>query len=110
VPLFRKKSKQADAVEDHAVLVHIAGPSEGDEFALDEVEDRLIAAIDAAKVGEFDGNLIGPDGATLYMYGPDGERLFAVVEPVLRGAALPAGSLVIIRAGGPGAKQRQVAI
>ena len=37
-------------------------------MALDEIEEPLIEAIDEAGVGEFDGNEIGPDGATLYMY------------------------------------------
>ena len=110
MPLFRKKAKQADGAPDHAVLVRIATPTGDEEFALDAVEDQLIAAIDAAGAGEFDGNEFGPDGATLYLYGPDGERLFAVVEPILRGAGFPAGSHAIVRAGGPGAPQREVAI
>ena len=90
------------------MLVKIAEPPEGAGFALDEVEDRLIAAIDRSGVGEFDGNEIGDDGATLYLYAPNGDALFGVVEPVLRSAGLPAGSYVIVRAGGPGAAQREV--
>jgi hypothetical protein len=82
-------------------------PTDG-EIGLDEIEDRLIEAIDRAGVGEFDGNEIGSEGATLFMYGADADRLFAVVEPVLRSASLPAGSHALIRYGVPGAEVRRV--
>jgi hypothetical protein len=77
-------------------------------MALDEIEGPLIEAIERAGVGEFDGNGIGPDGAELYMYGPDGEALWQIVEPVLRTAALGPGSYAVIRFGEPGARQRRV--
>jgi hypothetical protein len=77
-------------------------------IGLDEIEDRLIEAIDDAGVGEFDGNEIGPEDATLYMYGPDADRLFSAVEAVLRDAALPPGSNVVVRYGGPGAEERRI--
>lgn len=67
-------------------------------------------AITATGVGEFDGNLVGTDDATLYMYGPDADRLFAVVEPILRAARLPAGSLIVKRYGEPGAREEQVGL
>ena len=109
--MFRRKRQaagaHADIPSDQAVLVQIALPTDG-EIGLDEIEDPLIEAIDRAGVGEFDGNEIGPDGATLYMYGPDADRLFSAVEPVLRSASLPAGSHAVVRYGGPGAEARRV--
>jgi hypothetical protein len=69
------------------------------DAGLDEIEDPLIEAIDASGVGEFDGNELGPDGAVLYMYGSDADRLWQVVEPVLRGAPVGSGSYAIKRYG-----------
>lgn len=92
---------------DHAVLVYVKQLPDED-MALDEIEDPLIEAIEQAEVGEFDGNGIGPDGAELYMYGPDGEALWEIVEPVLRTAVLGPGSYAVIRFGEPGARQRRV--
>ena len=95
-------------VSEQALLVYI--PAGDPEFALDEIEDPLIAAIDAAGVGEFDGNELGAEGAVLYMYGPDAEALFEVVEPVLRQMELPAGSYLVKRFGPPGAEKFRVAL
>ena len=47
-------------------------------FAL---EDRLVKAINSAAVGEFDGNEVGGGEASLYMNGPDADKLFQVVKP-----------------------------
>jgi hypothetical protein len=94
---------------DHAVLVYVK-QLPGEDMALVDIEDPLIEAIEQAEVGEFDGNGIGPDGAELYMYGPDGEALWAIVEPVLRTAALAPGSYAVIRFGEPGARQRRVVL
>jgi hypothetical protein len=40
-----------------------------------ELEDKLIAAIDAQDIGEYDGNEFGEGGVTLYAYGPDADAL-----------------------------------
>ena len=88
MPLFRKKAPPPKPVE-HAVIVHLS--ITGDEFGevaereeIFALEDRLIAAIDSAGVGEFDGNEFGGGEAVLYMYGPDADALFEEVEPILR--------------------------
>ncbi len=109
--LFRRIRQQvphgAPPSPDQAVLVHIAGPMH-DGIGLDDLEDALIEAIDRAGVGEFDGNELGPEDATLFMYGPDADQLFAVIEPVLWRAALPAGSHATVRYGEPGAEERRI--
>jgi hypothetical protein len=94
-------------VAEQAVLIHITSLGIPDA-GLDETEDPLIKAIDAAGVGEFDGNEIGPDDAVLYMYGPDADRLWEVVEPVLRSASLGPGSYAVTRYGEPGASETRV--
>ena len=77
-------------------------------FDLDAIEDPLIAAIEVSGIGEFDGNLIGPDGAILYMYAADADTLFEVIGPVLAGIDLPAGSSAVKRYGTPGAHETRV--
>ncbi len=47
---------------------------QNDGAGLDEIEGPLIEAIEAAGVGEFEGNDIGADGAVLLMCGPDPGR------------------------------------
>ena len=64
---------------EHAVLVHLTSLPE--DAGLDLVEDPLMEAIERAAVGEFDGNEIGPDGAVLYMYGPDAEASLLPSNP-----------------------------
>lgn len=92
---------------EQAVLVRINSLSDPDS-GLDLIEDPIIEAIDRAGVGEFDGNEIGPDGATLYMYGPDAEALWAAIESVVRQSPLGPGSYAIKRYGPPGAPETRV--
>ena len=105
----------SDAVApEEAVLVHLdmAGlPMEVYEaHDLATLEDRLIEAIEGEGLGEFDGNEVGQGQATLFMYGPDAERLFAGVETILREYPLCRGARVEIRRGSPGAPAREVRI
>jgi hypothetical protein len=44
----------------------------------------------------------------LFLYGPDADKLFAGVEPVLRNYPLCQGAKVVLRYGGPGAPERVV--
>ena len=92
---------------EHAVLIRIASLSDPGA-GLDLVEDPIIEAIARAGVGEFDGNEIGPDGATLYMYGPDADALWSAVEAAVRRSPLGAGSYVVKRYGPPGARESRV--
>ncbi len=96
------------AEQEHAVLVHIT--SLPGDAGLDEVEDSLIEAIERAGVGEFNGNEIGPEESVLYLYGPDGDALWEVIEPVVTAAPLGEGSYVIVRYGEPGVRERRVEI
>jgi len=74
------------------------------------LEEELISALENSGVGEFDGDEVAVDGsaATLYMYGPDAERLFRAVEPILRNSPLCRGATVEIRSGNVGAATRVV--
>ena len=109
--LSRLFGSQAKAREQ-AVIVHLDGqglPAEvDDEFDLATIEDQLIDVIATHEVGEFDGNEVGQEGATLFMYGPDAERLFAAIESTLRAYPLCKGARVVVRRGPPGAAERSV--
>ncbi len=97
---------------DQAVLVHLDGMGLADavyeEHDLATIEDQLSEALTREGTGELDGNEIGQGETTLFMYGPDAERLFRTVEPLLRAYPLCKGSRVVIRAGEPGAREREV--
>ncbi len=98
--------------QQQAVLVHLDGTGLAEhvyeECDLATLEDRLIDVIGRENLGEFDGNEIGPTETTLYMYGPDAEKLFDAIEPDLRGYPLCQNARVVIRRGRPGAPSREV--
>lgn len=101
---------------DQAVIVYLI-LNDGQFGAADEresiyaLEDRLEKAIEDASVGEFDGDLFGEGECILYMYGPNAERLFVVVEPLLKSSPVAAGGYAIKRFGveaDPSAKEVRV--
>jgi hypothetical protein len=98
---------------EQAVIVHFAY-GQTDLGPLFELEDQLIAVIDAAGVGEFDGNEVARDGSDgyLYMYGPDADRLFEAIRPILESATCIYQPVVTIRYGPPedGVRERKVAL
>jgi hypothetical protein len=92
------------AVSEHAVLVYLklSGTEFGTESerqAVHSLTDELEAAIVTEGAGEFDGDEFGAGGCTLYMYGPDADRLFAAVESLLKGSPLTKGAHAIKRYG-----------
>ena len=97
---------------EHALIVSFPMPamSSGTQEDLFDFEERIEAAITAADAGEFDGDLIGRGECVLYMYGPDADRLFGVVEPLLRASPLTRGGYAVKRYGaaGSGAREERV--
>ncbi len=95
-------AQSAPPPTEHAVIVQFQYGCTNLE-ALFSAEDRLEAAITAAKVGEMDGHEIAVDGSdgTFYMYGSDADKLFKAVEPVLRTIAFMKGASVTRRYGPP---------
>ncbi len=92
----------AMADSDHAVIVHFQYGST-DLTRLFELEKKLEATISQAAVGEYDGNDVAADGSdgTLYMYGPDADRLFETVRPVLEATDFTRDAKVRLRYGPP---------
>ncbi len=68
---------------EHAVLIHLDAVGLPDEiyaeYDLATLEYQLIERIHPGGLGEYDGNELGPGVATVYLYGPDAERLFAAI-------------------------------
>jgi hypothetical protein len=89
-------------MEEHAVIVHF-------DYAADNLNplhnlgEKLEAAIALAGVGEFDGNEIAVDlsDGSLYIYGPDADSLFQVVQPLLASAECLRNARVTLRYGPP---------
>jgi hypothetical protein len=78
------------------------------EYDLDTIETELRSIIDAKRLGEYDGNEIGETGATLFMYGPDGDQLFTAIEAALRAYPLCKHARVLIRPGPPGTPGKEL--
>src|SRR5262249_42745499 len=99
-----RASPEPSSAQTQAVLVHLVGYTHD----LTTLEDQLIEVIEAGALGEFDGNEVRPAMTTLFMYGPDAERLFAGIESTLRASPFCRNARVVVRRGGPGADQREV--
>ena len=87
-------------MSQHAVIVYFEYGQQ-DLQPIFDLEDRLEAAIKAADVGEFDGNEIATDGSDgmLFMYGPDADKLYEVVFPILETETFLRGATVRRRYG-----------
>jgi len=89
---------------EQAVIVHIKlnadqfGSSQERE-AVFALEDQLEASIADGGAGEFDGDEFGDNKCVLFMYGPDADRLFTIIEPILKSTPLASGGYAIKRYG-----------
>jgi hypothetical protein len=79
-----------------------------DYDALEELEERLMAAIAEHGVGEFDGMGRGMGVLEIFMYGASADALWAVVEPILRDFPANPGSFAVRRYGEPGAPEVRI--
>ena len=104
-----------DTVEQ-AVIVHL--PLKGGAFgSADELarmralEEEIADAVEGNFVGEFDGNEVGGNEFTLFMYSRDADRLFLTIEPILKSSPAAEGGRATIRYGGvdePSVREREV--
>ncbi len=99
--------------QQHCVLVSfkLRSPGFGDHAERDAIHRftaELAAAIAGSAVGEFDGDEFGEGECTLFMYGPDADRLFAVVQPLLISWKPLKGGSAIKRYGPPGSSEQRV--
>ena len=99
-------------VYEQAVIVRLSppprSPSTEPEEDLWTLETLLTEVIERQGLGEYDGNEVGEDGATLFMYGSNAEDLFRGVEATLRASSLCEHARVQIRPGPLGTVHREV--
>jgi hypothetical protein len=109
---YNQRGAKVNEPDQQAVLIHLDGTSLPDavyeQCDLAALENDLIAAIEKEHLGEFDGNEMGPAETMLYLYGPDANRLFKGIEPLLLASPLCQNARVVIRTGGPGAPSTEV--
>jgi hypothetical protein len=116
---FRQKLRDSRSAKDkipleQAVIVYLRGSSLPakiyETYDVSTLEEQLRKVIEGQQVGEYDGNEFGREETVLYMYGGDAERLFSVVEPVLRANPLCREGVAVIRRGPPGSPERRVSL
>ena len=83
----------------HLPLDDDAFGSEGRRHALHALEDELIEAVGLAESGEVDGNDFGQAECTIFIYGPDADEIFMVIEVVLKEFSVANGGYAIKRYG-----------
>lgn len=94
-------SAQTDTTQSVVVYFRMANDDLG---SVQTLGTQLSAAIDRAQAGAYDGHevaLLDGDDAYLFMVGPDAERLFDVVRPLLDASSLMRGARVTLRQGPP---------
>lgn len=93
--------KQEITDKSHSVIIQFDYPyDELDElFKLDQ---ELDDAITKNQVGVYDYHEVQIDGADarLYMYGPNAEKLFKVVQPILQQTPYMKGAVALLQFGG----------
>jgi hypothetical protein len=102
---------KAEAAIQHAVIVQFNFPA-GDVKRIIEVEDELAKALEETGSGELDGNEIAMDGRDnlFYLYGPDADKLYAAIEPVLLSSEILSQAKVLLRYGSPSLDTKQKTI
>lgn len=81
--------EDADPALEHDVLVTLrlsnqALGTAAERADLENLADELADAVAEAGAGEFDGDELGGGECVLFFAGPDADRLFAVLQPILR--------------------------
>ncbi|BCG93963.1 hypothetical protein [Mesorhizobium sp. 131-2-1] len=89
---------------EQAVIVYLlltGGPfgTQQERQSVQVLEDRLEQVVSNANAGEFDGDEFGEGECVLYLYGPDAEKLFSAIEPVLKSSPVATGGYAIKRFG-----------
>ncbi|SRR5579875_3026851 len=89
---------------EQAIIIHLqlsdkSFGSYKEREALFSLQNQMAKAIKDANAGELDGDEFGQGECVIYIYGTDADRLFAVVEPLLKSCPLTLGGYAIKRYG-----------
>ena len=97
-----KKGEMEEEVSEQAVIVAFKyGYPNLDR--LFEVDDLLEAAAEKSGAGEHDGHEIAVDlsDGSYYLYGPDADKLYEAIRPILEEQDFTKGAKVTLRYGPP---------
>jgi hypothetical protein len=97
--------------QEQALLLRLRLPRSeaGDETTrIVALEEAIESALRESRAGELDGHDLRDGVWTLYLYGPDANRILESVGAVVRGARLDPSSHAIMRFGGRGAREERV--
>lgn len=94
----------AAGTDEQDVVVHLRLSNRqmgtaGERTELEALAAELEDAVLAAKVGEYDGDEVGGGECLLFFAGPDADRLFAVLAPLLKKSPLARGARVRLQLG-----------
>jgi hypothetical protein len=110
--MFGKGKPKGEPLPKQSVTVFLKGTGLPDQvyikYDLTTLERLLEVCIKNQGFGEMDGTAVSPSGPRLFMYGPDGDKLFKGVEATLRHFPLCQGAKVVIRYGPPGSPEKEV--
>ena len=103
------KAAVAFGKKEHGLIVHFQYGLH-DLGPLKELESRLEVAVETSQVGDLDGDEVAVDlsSGALYLYGPDVDRLYEVVEPILENYSFMRGARVTKVYGSLGSNCRRV--
>ena len=112
LPENKKMNYSPEERSEQALIVHLklADGKFGDPKERESIialGDKLNQIIKKQRLGEYDGHEFGEGFATLYMYGPDANKLFDAIIETLKEYPSRSGSHIIRRFGSPGAKEER---
>ncbi len=95
--LFGSKNAGKGAPVEQEVEVHFEYGSTNFQYVY-ALGDQIQMAIAEAKVGEYDGHALPADGSEgrYFVYGPDAEAIYKVIEPVLAASPLMRNATVTL--------------
>ncbi|HWZ56414.1 MAG TPA: hypothetical protein VNZ63_10110 [Verrucomicrobiae bacterium] len=101
--LFGSKEARGGNSSEQEVEVRFEYGSTNFQFVY-ALGDQIQLAVSEAKVGEYDGHALPADGSEgrYFVFGPDAEAIFRVIQPVLEASSLMRGATVTLWFGSPG--------
>jgi hypothetical protein len=101
------------AAPEHGVLVRLRLSNRllgtaAEREELEHLGDELEAAVLDAGVGEYDGDELGGGECVLFFTGPDADRLYSVLQPLLHRHPLGRHATVTLQYGGGEPQSRRV--
>lgn len=96
--------------QEQALLLRLRLPesqAEDEAPAIVALEESIEHALRRHRAGELDGHDLRDGVWTLYLYGPDANRIYESVAEVLREVRLDPSSHAVMRFGGRGAREER---